>query len=77
MRYGDPVEGQACPRCQRHTVVYNGNYFCTDCEWVMGEAGRPKRIQRAYLIQKYREAEAKGDKYEMGRLTTYLREFAE
>ena len=72
--YGDLVVGQTCPRCRRETVVYNGNYFCTLCDWAMGEAGRPRRIQQAYLVQCYRQAEAVGDEAEMHRFATYLRE---
>jgi hypothetical protein len=47
-RTGDPVEGQICPGCRRFTVVYNGNYFCTHCQWSMSK--EVPRIIKAYLI---------------------------
>lgn len=31
---GEPVQGAKCPSCAG-TVVYNGNYFCLDCEWAL------------------------------------------
>ena len=69
---GDPVAGQACPRCQNFTVVYNGNYFCTHCTWAMPESGLPKRIVVAYLIQKREAAMAAGDQDEVARMDFYL-----
>jgi hypothetical protein len=69
---GDLVEGQLCPWCHQEQVVYNGNFFCTNCEWVMGDGNRPKRIVRAYLVQRYLQAERAGDQAEMSRLAHYL-----
>lgn len=39
--------GVRCPRCQKHEVVYNGNYFCfdeRDCGWVLLEFSGPHFI---------------------------------
>lgn len=30
---GDPVEPR-CPKCG-DSCVYNGNYFCTECDWAL------------------------------------------
>lgn len=32
----DRRTGQECPKCSSE-VVYNGNYFCSECEWAMPE----------------------------------------
>jgi hypothetical protein len=73
-RNGDPVKGQKCPACKREQVVYNGNYFCTNCDWAMGEQNRPTRIIRAYLMQRWLLAEKTSDKPEMERLGHHLLE---
>jgi uncharacterized Zn finger protein (UPF0148 family) len=26
-----------CPQCKELEVEYNGNYFCSDCDWGLGE----------------------------------------
>jgi len=31
------VVGAVCPDCGHPSVVYNGNYFCDRCEWVMDQ----------------------------------------
>ena len=51
---GDPVRGVKCPKCKQEGVVYNGNYWCSECPWIMGEAHSLKndRIIVAYLRQK-------------------------
>jgi hypothetical protein len=71
-RSGDPVLGEKCPGCHWESVVYNGNYFCTHCEWAMGEGGRPARIIKAYLLQRLLKAEAANDQIEIARLEGYL-----
>lgn len=38
-RLGDVIEGERCPRC-RGVLVYNGNYFCIDCDWAYSGRGR-------------------------------------
>lgn len=72
----DPVRGQACPKCRRYTVVYDGNYFCSACPWAMSESGRPDRIVKAYLTQRWLKAKAAGDENEMARIGTYLLPYA-
>ena len=76
---GDLVKGQACPRCGEFTVVYNGNYWCDrdECGWIMQEGHTVKRIVKAYLIQRFQEAEAKGDEDEMRRMEFYLLDYAD
>lgn len=73
-RRGDPVEGQACPGCHKTTVIYNGNYFCTACDWAMDEELSPIRIVRAYLAQRIERAKRDGDSREVTRLKHYLAE---
>ena len=70
---GDPVHHEPCPRC-RHvgTVVYNGNYWCTRCPWVMAEGGRPKRIIGAYLRQLKTDYLARGDARNVALMESYL-----
>jgi hypothetical protein len=72
---GDPVEDELCPRC-RHvgTVVYNGNYWCTRCPWIMAEGGRPKRIIISYLRQKMSEYLTRGDAKNAARMEFHLAE---
>lgn len=72
---GDPVHDEACPRC-RHvgTIVYNGNYWCTRCPWVMAEGGRPKRIIAAYLRQERAKYLDRGDAENAGRMEFHLKE---
>jgi hypothetical protein len=53
-------------------VVYNGNYWCEHCDWVMGEKGSPRRIIDEYLNQRFEEAEVKGDQDEMDRMRFYM-----
>lgn len=45
IREGDPT-GVCCPQCTG-PVVYNGNYFCSDCGWDAPERWI-KRHPRAY-----------------------------
>jgi hypothetical protein len=72
---GDPVHDEPCPRCHRvGTVVYNGNYWCTKCPWVMAEGGRPKRIIASYLRQKKAEYLANGDSENAARMEFHLGE---
>ena len=86
--YGDPVIGVSCPKCQQGQVVYNGNYFCDTCSWVMQdrytptgrlrktkEAKRDAEIVRTYLLQRRREAVANGDPKEVERMDLYLRSY--
>lgn len=73
---GDLVRGESCPRCRRWTVVYDGNYSCTSCPWVMGDAGSPKRIVKAYLVQRWLRAKAADDEDEMARIGMYLLPYA-
>lgn len=72
---GDPVDDEVCPKC-RHigSIVYNGNYWCTRCPWVMAECGRPKRIVAAYLRQKKAEYLARGDEQNAARMEFHLGE---
>ena len=74
---GDHVKDQTCPRCGRVTVAYNGNYSCERCPWVMGESGRPRRIVRAYLIQRWQKAKEAHDEDEMERMEGYLAPYAD
>jgi hypothetical protein len=73
-RTGDPVEGQICPGCRRFTVVYNGNYFCTHCQWSMDKD--VPRIIKAYLLQRRAEAVLAGDPEEVRRIDLHLVEYA-
>lgn len=74
--HGDPVLGQACPRCRRlDTIVYSGNYWCTRCSWVMADSNRPKRIIAAYLIQRRDEALAAGDAETVAHMDFYLKDY--
>ena len=71
----DLVAGQSCPKCGRQSVVYNGNYFCESCTWVMPEKGKHNgRIIKAYLVQRWNAAKKKGDQEEMDFIGTYLTE---
>lgn len=73
---GEPVLGQACPRCRRiATVVYNGNYWCSVCPWVMSEGGRPRRIIAAFLIQERQRYQERGDADGVARMEFYLRNY--
>ncbi|MDP9904743.1 hypothetical protein [Arthrobacter bambusae] len=72
---GNPVRGQSCPRCHRDSIVYNGNYWCTECPWAMSEQGRPKRIVAAYLAQERDRCLAEGDDNGVRRMETYLKEY--
>lgn len=78
---GDLVVGQFCPKCEQEALVYNGNYSCTECGWVMPERGngretaRERQIIRAYLLQRLHEAEAKGDQAEIDRITYFLLDY--
>lgn len=73
---GDPVVGQACPRCRRvGTVVYNGNYWCTRCPWAMSENNRPRRIIAAYLVQRRDDYLASGDDDGVARMDFYLKDY--
>lgn len=74
-REGDPVQGQQCPRCRRQSVVYNGNYWCTRCSWVMGPQGQPRRIIAAYLVQRRDEELAAGNTEGVKVLEGYLRDY--
>ena len=76
---GDPVKGQACPKCGQLTVVYNGNYWCdrAECGWIMQEGHTVKRIVKAYLIQEYKRYEAKGDEDGLKRMEFYLLDYAD
>ena len=78
---GDLVVDALCPKCKRHTVVYNGNYWCTNhdgCGWVMGETPtgkvrkRDKAIIAEYLNQRFEAAEDKGNQDEMDRMRFYM-----
>lgn len=74
MSDGDPVQRVCCPGCNgQQSVVYNGNYFCTDedCGWVMGEDETPydRYIVRQYLQQRRRLST---DPEERNRMTFYL-----
>lgn len=73
---GEPVLGQTCPHCRKlGTVVYNGNYWCSVCPWVMSESGRPKRIIVAFLIQERQRFQARGDAEGVARMEFYLRNY--
>lgn len=72
---GNPVVGEPCPKCRRKTIVYNGNYFCTHCNWAMGEADRPHRITIAYLIQERDRALESDDIERANVMRRYLYEF--
>ena len=70
---GDPVLGVSCPKCRQQEVVYNGNYWCMHCSWVMPENGKHnKAIIEAYLNQCYFEAKKKGDKKTMEHMLFYI-----
>ena len=78
MSSGDPVIGQECPRCHQEEVVYNGNYWCDHCTWVMPENGKHNdRIIKAYLIQKFLEYQADGDQQGMDHIGFYLTKYAD
>jgi hypothetical protein len=51
---GDPIRGAKCPKCKQEAVVYNGNYWCSECPWIMGEnrTVTNDRIVVAYLRQR-------------------------
>lgn len=71
---GDLVRGKECPQCKRETVVYNGNYFCDDseCGWAMEEFGPEYGIVKAYLIQRLKAAQEKGNTKEQQAMSFYL-----
>lgn len=75
-KHGDPVVGEPCPRCHKETVVYNGNYWCISCTWVMPEKGiANNRIIKAYLSQRHHEAASAGNTEEMAQMAFYLKEY--
>ena len=74
-RTGDFVKGQTCPKCLSFEVVYNGNYFCTHCDWAMGRD--VPRIVKAYLIQCRAGALAKGDTERVADMDFYLHGYAD
>jgi ribosomal protein L37E len=76
---GDLVQRASCPRCGRKSVLYNGNYWCHECGWVMPERQTEahRQIIKAYLIQRHQEAEAKGDEREKARMAEYLLDYAD
>lgn len=76
---GDLVRGVRCPRCAGHSVVYNGNYWCTadDCGWAMVETVSIRErledhmpIIWAYLAQRLADPRAKLD--ERRRMIFYM-----
>lgn len=50
-KFGDPIEGAACPQCGVD-IVYNGNYHCEWCDWVMPaeHAGMSKQEKHLYNV---------------------------
>ena len=69
------VRGQTCPRCHEYAVVYNGNYFCTRCDWAMSKD--VPRIIKAYLLQRRAEAVLDGNPEEVCRIDFHLIEYAD
>lgn len=74
-RQGDLVRGQVCPKCGWFKVVYNGNYFCQGCDWVMSK--EVPRIIKAYLIQRLTSALEEGNQREVTRLSSYLADYSD
>lgn len=64
-----------CPKCQHTKLVYNGDYFCTNCDWVMNSEN-PSEYERviylSYLVDEYLRAWAKQDKESMKRVFFYI-----
>jgi uncharacterized Zn finger protein (UPF0148 family) len=79
VRQGDLVLGVRCPRCGREEVVYNGNYFCDECDWVMPErrSRTNDHIVKTYLIQRRAAAIEKDDTDEVERMEFYLKDYAD
>ena len=74
----DLVIGQSCPKCGHRSVVYNGNYWCERCTWVMPERGKHNdRIIKAYLLQRRKQALAAGNDWEVERMDGYLANYAD
>lgn len=71
---GDHVRGVACPRCRRKTVVYDGNYYCDECSWVMPEAetSSSRAIIKTYLLQRLTAAREAENEEEVQRMSFYL-----
>ena len=67
---GDRVLGQACPKCRRESIVYNGNYWCILCSWVMDR--NVPRITNAFLTQCFNEAKEKMDTKTMYTMVFYM-----
>jgi hypothetical protein len=38
---GELIPGSRCPRCSA-PMEYNGNYWCSECPWVLPERGSRK-----------------------------------
>lgn len=68
----DTVKDAWCPKCQGR-IIYNGIYYCDDCNWAMNPDGQhtaeDRSIIRRYLWQRKREALDSRDK---ARIDFYL-----
>lgn len=38
---GELIPGSRCPKCQK-PLAYNGNYWCSECDWVLPEKASRK-----------------------------------
>ena len=45
--HGDPIPDTECPVCGGG-ITYNGNYFCTRCDWALPHPIELIRDQKAY-----------------------------
>ena len=71
---GDVVKGVGCPKCKNGFVLYNGNYFCSDCNWAMPEkhSKADDEIIKTYLIQR---RDSTTDIYVKNLMTHYLERY--
>lgn len=63
--YGDPT-GVPCPECEAE-IVYNGNYFCSSCDWVSPVYEEETLEDRAFtkkLLEGLRDKRREAGRYE-------------
>lgn len=56
-----------CPKCESH-IAYNGNYYCVECKWALGERGDVK----PYLEALRKSAVEEDDTKYIERIDFYL-----
>lgn len=47
----DVIRGFRCPRCDSESLTYNGNYFCTECDWANPEVDHPIEQDSTFILE--------------------------